>query len=567
LINQLSEHPATTANLLGSIVPFVVGLLLLSVPMRRANDFRGLHEMLSGTCVMRLPRAVRALRLVASSASPLESLPARQDPIPRSIAGYPVRAGTATDGGYILLGEDSILGRRILILLRPEKSVLPQSTRRHAVIRPTRLRFLHSGSTTVGNKDLHWEVFVAPSGHPLPEIALAQQRLSWRETRPILQQLAEELAATTDDATMPGTLCVEQVWVQPDGRVQLLDSCIGPRREKNETDALGLLRAAAVLALEGRCREVSPGSDVAAPIPKHAARHLRRLSGGPRGVASPAAFRDELSTTQELPTDVTPAMRIGHCGMQLIMLAPGLLTMFVVSGLFALFRVAGPFDSARNTEQLLAALDSPTERARLAALPEMKPFLADRRLTQHLHEQLEIDRAAGNEQVPNLTTVERILLHQVQARPPDRGEAVDHRLIDAARKATAAGQPDDDHQLGRWPVAVGVILIWPVAWALGAFVLRPGVSLPAVGLALVRRDGRRPTRWQCALRSLLVWVPVAGLLAVSVFVQAQVPSLTGLRTLLWLAALVLAVGYVFAAVAAPERAIHDRWLGLQLVPR
>src|SRR5262249_50105606 len=135
-------------------------------------------------------------------------------------------------------------------------------------------------------------------------------------------------------------------------------------------------------------------------------------------------------------------------------------------------------------------------------------------------------------------------------------------LVAAARRA--AGDPVESST--GWREAAGLILAWPLLWALGAFLLRGSASLLLMRMAVARINGCRATRLQCAVRGLVVWVPVALLLAASVAVYGQAPALLGLRSLLWWGALGLTAGYLFVAVSMPERAPHDRWLGLQLVP-
>ncbi|HEY7152877.1 MAG TPA: hypothetical protein VH575_02860 [Gemmataceae bacterium] len=53
-----------------------------------------------------------------------------------------------------------------------------------------------------------------------------------------------------------------------------------------------------------------------------------------------------------------------------------------------------------------------------------------------------------------------------------------------------------------------------------AFVARGEFSYRIAGIALVRHDGRPAWRLQCAWRALLVWAPVTGLLALSLWLFA-----------------------------------------------
>jgi hypothetical protein len=111
-----------------------------------------------------------------------------------------------------------------------------------------------------------------------------------------------------------------------------------------------------------------------------------------------------------------------------------------------------------------------------------------------------------------------------------------------------------------------VLVVIPAAWAVGAAVLRGGLSLLLTGVAVVRTDGRRATRRQCGLRAVLVWLPVAGLLVASVWVQAYHPAWRYAAAALWLAAVGLLPAYVVLALRTPARPPHDRLTGTHLVP-
>src|SRR5262249_44100765 len=118
----------------------------------------------------------------------------------------------------VLVGEDSTVGREACIRLRAVGKT-PADAGRRELSRASRLRWLTCGR----EGDRHWDAFVAPMGTPLTELVAAGKRLGWRELRPIMQNLADELAAACADGTLPASLTLEQVWVQPNGQIQLLD--------------------------------------------------------------------------------------------------------------------------------------------------------------------------------------------------------------------------------------------------------------------------------------------------------------------------------------------------------
>src|SRR5262249_30684517 len=116
--------------------------------------------------------------------------------------------------------------------------------------RSTRLRWLAAGERA----PWRWDAFVAPTGARLTALMAAHPLLSWTEARHLLEQLTAELEASGADGTRPATLTVEQVWVQPNGSTQLLDSLPGPAAaaDNGPEPALSLLCQVAALTLEGR---------------------------------------------------------------------------------------------------------------------------------------------------------------------------------------------------------------------------------------------------------------------------------------------------------------------------
>src|SRR4029077_11112115 len=114
--------------------------------------------------------------------------------------------------------EDASLGRRVFIWLRPASEPALDRARRD-IGRRTRLRWLACGK----QGDLQWDAILAPLGCPLPELIHSEGTLSWREARPLLEDLAGELNAACAEGTLTGILSPAQVWVQADARAQLAD--------------------------------------------------------------------------------------------------------------------------------------------------------------------------------------------------------------------------------------------------------------------------------------------------------------------------------------------------------
>jgi hypothetical protein len=225
----------------------------------------------------------------------------------------------------VLVGEDSALGREVWVVLRPRASPPPDPARR-ALTRPTRNRWLSGGDQPEGR----WDAFVPPSGCPLADLA-GRDGLPWHEARPILHDLAGELVASCADGTLPETLSVDQVWVQPDGSAQLVDvlAAVAPAGgtvAQAPDRALGLLREAAALALEGgRRRPGTTPTAIRAVVPGHAVVMLDRLCGGDNRYDDVAAFLRDLDANRDLPTEVGVGPRGAQLALSAALLLPGIL--------------------------------------------------------------------------------------------------------------------------------------------------------------------------------------------------------------------------------------------------
>jgi uncharacterized RDD family membrane protein YckC len=267
------------------------GLLVLVSTMRTRGDYRGLHEVVSGTRVALLPAPRQRQTLLGSGGwllSFLQSARLKQTPgqhmaLPERIAGYSIRGALKwTPSEKVVLGEDTSVGRRVFIWLRPATEPPLDRTRRD-VGRRTRLRWLARGR----QGDLQWDAILAPLGCPLPEFIRSEGAMNWPEARLLLEDLAGELAAACAEGTLPPRLTTAQVWVQPDGRAQLADTALtaSPAEEGSSATgldqqrALVLLRRVAILALEGQARPAGAAGSIQASLPFAAKSVVDKLLG------------------------------------------------------------------------------------------------------------------------------------------------------------------------------------------------------------------------------------------------------------------------------------------------
>ena len=586
----------------------LLAIAALLVQLRRTTEgWRGLHDFASRCRVVQRPRPPHRPRLNSHFPDPLERFHPTRSPFPTKIGGFAITGKLIDlpDGGEVWAADDRSLGRSVLIRVLASSQSQSDTTPAE-VSRPTRLRVLGHGNfawkpTPEPDGQIvlrSWIAYVAPAGSPIADVVTPECPLNWIDARPLLEQLTNELTRSQEDGTAIPNLSVEQVWVEPGGRLQLLEfplptgrgGLLLPANHQPVESQLALIQHVATLALEGQLRHTA--TRIRAPLPPHASAITNRLLSTDIGYQDRdlADLRRDLIDNHAYPPEVTASMRATHLSVQGLMLAFGLQLMFVFSGLFGLFfaiMLAGQDIGFSETERILA---SPTDRAaliaRLEALPpdnkmraDILPFLMPERLPETMKkfdesrverktneavsrnflnrpERIVVDRFSGMEQTNGSFTGESIVLQMVH------GEI---QLITSPEIRTA--------QMSRMmrrtmAIGFGVLLVSvPVMWAAFAFVFRGGLSMTFAGITIVRTDGRLAGRFRCAVRELVVWVPVTILLGATLWIQAAHPEWILARTVPLFLAVFLLPLYVAIALRHPSRPPQDRIMGTRLVPR
>ncbi len=569
------------------LLPKAAGVLALVMPMRAETGYRGLHEFLSGTRVVALPRPEKRWLLLGRPQDHLTRRLDQPDALPRSLGSFLVRGALRWGPAeQVLLGEDPGLSRDVCLWLRPATAAAVGPVRRD-LARPARLRWLTCGR----DGERQWDAFVAPVGSPLADLVAGDRRLGWRETRLLLQQLAEELAAACADGTLPQTLTLEQVWVGPSAQAQLLDFPLKTAQPPAAVDgedaaetaqerALALLRQVAVLALESRPRTPGgPPRSMRAPLPPHAGRILDCLLGVQEPYTQVEQLQADLAGTRTLPAEVTVAHRAAHLAVLTAILSLGLVSMFLPGfsyvALYDALAVRALPEYIALDRKAVAVAGDPGELERmLADLPPERAAelrgandlqaLVQNRLEDDVEHQNRSRQALGwvanyLELDPSAKVDE--LLRTMQLDPRQKQVEDFYRAASRARGSKEeADAALHENTLGTISAAIAV---WPLLWVLWALVFRGGFSYSLMGIALVRGDGRRPARWQCGLRALLVWAPLALLLTLSAWLESR----SGVSGMLWWSAAALLGGYVALALVFPSRSVHDQLAGTRLVPR
>jgi hypothetical protein len=417
--------------------------------------------------------------------------------------------------------------------------------------------------------------------------------LNWADTRPLLEQLVGELMAGAADGSDVAGPTLEQVWVEPGGRLQLLDFPLpcgrsdgtkGSREARPGAETpLDFTKQVATLALEGRPR--ATGGRVAAPLPLHASRITDRLFDETAGYETLTQLRGDLTDDLSQSPQVSAGMRAGHLGVQAALLAFGLVVMFFLSGLLNFSLATAHVAQTRGAEDVRDAVADSAHRQRLLervrTMPDrraevrewMERDLSPKRVPRTLARLSTLIAQRKTEEVTlraHLTKPERVLLDRFDQAMAD--EPADNVMsLPVVENALRASRRDELPTLAeiRWGTfvmfALGVV-VWPLIWAVSALAFRGGLGLSLAGIALVRADGRRADRWRCAARELLVWLPLTLVLLLSLWLQAAAPERVGLRTALWLVGGLMLPVYVMVALRDPARPPQDRIMGTYLVP-
>jgi hypothetical protein len=585
--------------------------------MRKRHGYRALHDLLGGSRVVHLPWPARQ-RKWRQQAKELATL--RPDGLPERIDQFIIKGAFRwTEQEGVLLAEDAVLNRKVWLWLRPQ-SAGPLPEARRQIARPARLRWLDSGHAG----DWHWDAFLAaPAGWTLPNLTALEKQLSWAEARPLLEQLTEELVVASRDGTLPSTLTADRVWVQANGRIQLLETSlddVGAAANRSacsdQEAALSLLREVALLTLEGRSRPAGEKPALRAPVPEHATPMLNRLllvDGLSFG--SVEEFHADLAATQDKPTEVTTTHRGAHLALLTGAIFLPLLMMFATSALWPVTikdsGILGLKMQILEEQGILRDLQDEMRRDFVFTLLQPSPLVrlhgllrlqADTDLSERLEQRTERNKAretrlresagwiaslrrqtftAARAEDGSESEFERSFQREVDARRRSASVANessgDSRR--AAQKASQAPDPATNSARMGGVSSIIYIVLFPLIWVFWAFLLRGGFTFRLAGIALLRSNGRKALRIQCVWRALLVWTPIALLLALSVWLNEACLAAwlresgdslgwaSWLSWVCWSSPLALLPLYVGLALWLPNRSLHDRLAGTYLVPR
>ena len=565
-----------------AVVVTGVGVGLVCVQLKKTPlGWRGVHDRATGCRVVERPRPPYRPHLLSHFPNPLDLVTAGPVTAPAAVGGFVIagRLARLPDGAEVWLADDRGLGRRVLLHVLPAGTPAPAPPAAGEVTRPTRPRVVGRGVAAwpVGAGKIEarpWAATVAPAGAPLADVATPDRPLAWADARPILEQLADELATAAADGTATPA-GVSQVWVEPNGRPQVLDFPLPAARPvpgAGPVPAMELVRQVATLALEGTPR--AGGGRVRAPLPLPAAAITDKLFSATAPYDSLEQLREDLAESAARPAAVTGDVRRTHLGLWLPLAGFGLVWMVLAAGLVNFAQAAGSAGQARDLAHLRDRLGDPVRRAEFlaAAGPDIAARVAGDDKLDETRDKL--DEAARTRK--DAEAMYRDRLNRAERFVFDRLDLEDRAEPDLARPGMVgrytnllraldrpAPAPSRSSVFARFGL---MVCVPPVIWAALAFVFRGGLALTLAGIAHVTADGRRAGRVRCLARELVVWLPVTAALVAAVWFQAVFPDRIGLRTGVWLAAVALLPVYLGVALRYPARPPQDRLLGMWLVP-
>jgi hypothetical protein len=545
----------------GAVLSWAVPMLILFSTARRRNGWAGLHELAGAT---------RVIGRRDREAVPVH-MPATFTPItigPSRIGPYAV-VGDAAAGMGVVTGWDEKLRRPVWLHFVATEAALPAL--RRDLARPARLRWL-AGRRSEGAA---WDAYEAVEGQPF--LAAVRTPQPWKAVRGWLRDLSGEIEAGLEDGSLPA-LDLDRLWVGTDGRIRLLDWPApdgGPgsgSSNQPEATAVDLAQAqrfvesVARTSLAGRATGGATGAaPPSVPLPLAASAFLDNLAGA--RFASARNMAAEASSTALGPTAVPRGRRAVHLALSGLPPLFSLFTLWLMIFYFLPLITSGKSDvfNYMSALQELARWEKDPDGAQKRAIIAAREVDIAARFPQFLNP------PAGSSPIEQAMPPEvGAIIRRIRANHPNPSAEDVRRAREVLAPVTGKGgafaQRRDAEMVQaareRWPEAA--LMLW-AAFAVVAFlaaaVVRGGLMLRLLGIAVVDATGREAPRWRSAARAFVAWLPIV----------AAVPARTSLGPQYgdWVAGplVLLFLAGAVCALARPERGLQDRAAGTWLVPR
>jgi len=203
--------------------------ILMMLPARISNGYRGFHDRITGSRVVRISGALESDR---SAHRPVTApIPTEPNSIPvETIEPFRIlgQIGCNADTNErVLVGEDPSLERKVWVY----ETIDPIPPLMRAGIRPTRQRFIASRKhEKSGEPDRHFFVTECIEGMPLQQFIETVENQQWTSFRPLLRDFAAELEDALDEDSLPANFGADNVWLDRSGQLKLVEIAVGDSR-------------------------------------------------------------------------------------------------------------------------------------------------------------------------------------------------------------------------------------------------------------------------------------------------------------------------------------------------
>jgi serine/threonine protein kinase len=263
-----------------TLATWATATLLLFAGSNRNNGWLSLHDKLTDTRVVSLLRQ----RPPRSKHNEIKNLSTEDS----SMLGPFLILDTLSGCDDWYLGYDPKLLRKIWLRKLPPGSP-PVAASLRNLRRPGRLRWLAG----IRSPEENCDAYEFPGGKSL--VSLTEQRVPWYELFQWMADLATELTAANSDGTQPSNPCIEQIWINADGRAKLLDF-----------PAPGIKPPASFI----RCslwHDLTERLLKHSPLPLPVSAFLKKIPN----ISEPATITQELNQLTDLPHEVSRKKRLG----------------------------------------------------------------------------------------------------------------------------------------------------------------------------------------------------------------------------------------------------------------
>ena len=545
----------------------IAAFLLLFCTVRRRNGFAGLHELASGTRVVRRQASEQRPALTLAD----EPLPDAQSA--QQIGSYDVLGRLDADSTHeLLLAYDTRLLRKVWIRVACEDEPPPTAELRE-LARIGRLRWLKGGCDNSGR----WDAYEAPSGKPLL-ILIEDEAQPWEAVRFWLSDLADELSESLDHGPFPTALELDRVWITGDGRAKLLDFAapgIGaeervpeesPAADADAATISVFLKRVAIAALEGKVlsTEQVQGRNVSARIPVSARAFLSQLDRS-ENTTVPTAKSASLTRRPAAVSAERRGGALAACCLPMLMVALYMIPMSYAEKQFVTAHPdVGELSGFVEYYQSLGKWYSTTDgdQASTAELREaVEIHIADRFRSTIEDAQIWSDPLAGEFVNIDARRLVRGFLEAHRSSTPEEIAKANARIQPVQSVIREMGWTVDDYRAMTTPAVLmgmfcAVLIMFVVLPSLvSALILGESLLLRMLEIAIVTRGGAPASRLRVLWRNAVLWTLV--LLAIALFIYLEGRLRLGYLMLI----------YGLSTMFTSERGLQDELAGTWLVPR